>query len=273
MPPCPEIIHHWWQWHLSVGLAAVSLAAVGVLVPWFRGEVKKTRERAFWSTVLFFFVGLELWAIRRSDIEHEEELQHSWCVQEQRFDQIHDESQRAAQKATDGVEKMEQLIESARQIALTTKDSLAQETGAHEFCYLFAGGSVGKTSDGKIIYGLAVAAYGELPLEHCHVRILENRPIVSSEDFNRQMAGRASKELGPLTPGKIRGGNGVRFVTTGILLPEGSYYVQITTRNDLFYEMLDIHSVPGQALNKIQIRDDSWKIIYSEPAVSPQPTK
>ena len=159
-------------------------------------------------------------------------------MQEQRFNQIYSESERAAQEATDGVGKMEQLIESARQIASTTKQSLSQVTGDHEFCYLSAAIPVGKTNDGKMGFSLNVAAFGELPLDYCYVRILENRPRPSSEDFARQFAGIASKQLGPIAPGKVRGRNGILGVSTGITLPEGSYYVQITTRNDRFYEML-----------------------------------
>jgi hypothetical protein len=149
-------------------------------------------------------------------------------------------------------------------IALTAKKSLDQITGNGQFCYLMATLPVG-SQNGKAYFQLAKMNSGSLPLDVCHVLIHDNSPIHSGADAQRAIAVMVDEQLGPLPPGKTAGKSGTQGFGTNIVLPEGSYYIQINTRNDRFYETLTIHpNVPGKGLESIEVRDDQWKIVYSE---------
>jgi len=107
---------------------------------------------------------------------------------------------------------------------------------------------------------------GPLPLDVCHVLIHENFQIKSATDAERAFQVLFDEQLGPLPPGKIAGKSGTQGFGTNIVVPEGSYYIQINTRNDRFYETLTIHpNVPGKGLETIEVRNEQWKVVHSEP--------
>lgn len=86
---CHEVIPGIWQWHPPVGVFIALLAVVGVLVPWFRGEATK-REKAFWTFLMFLFVGLEIRTIYMDRTQHDREQSLARCEQLESFEKIAD---------------------------------------------------------------------------------------------------------------------------------------------------------------------------------------
>lgn len=84
---CQEVIPTLWQWHPPIGVFIALLAIVGVLVPWFRGEVSK-REKAFWTFLMFLFVGLEIRTIYLDQDQHDREQTLARCQQLESFQKI-----------------------------------------------------------------------------------------------------------------------------------------------------------------------------------------
>jgi len=117
-------------------------------------------------------------------------------------------------------------------------------------------------NDGQIVFEVAKMNSGPLPLDICHVLVQRNLPIKSQEDAFRAMQVIVDRQLGPLPPGKDKG------FATDIFLPEGSYYLQINTRNNRFYETLTMHTNP--ILEEIEVRDEKWNIVYSESKKEPK---
>jgi hypothetical protein len=107
---------------------------------------------------------------------------------------------------------------------------------------------------------------GPLPLDVCHVIVREDIPIKSVQDAQRAMSAIADKQLGPLPPGKIKGHSGTQGFGSNIVVPVGSYYIQINTRNDYFYETLKMHPlIPGKGWETIEVRDKDGKVVFHEP--------
>jgi hypothetical protein len=87
MAPCVQISQTWWQWHPPVGVFIAFLALVGVAVPWFRLNASR-HEKAFWTVLMFVFVGLEINSIYRDQQQHDNEQEFARCQQLQSFTQI-----------------------------------------------------------------------------------------------------------------------------------------------------------------------------------------
>jgi hypothetical protein len=125
--------------------------------------------------------------------------------------------------------------------------TISNITGGGQYCYLRQLGPI----------GLAVFNSGKLPLDRCDVRINDNSPIKpgqSLQDYTRQrLSPVLVKSLGPISPDRNN-----RGVTIGVSLAPGSYFVSINTRNDAFFETLDI----GPDHDKAEIRDFDGKLIH-----------
>lgn len=87
MKPCPEIIHHWWQWHPHIGVFIAILAALGIVVPLLI-EKMGTREKIIWIFVLVGLTGLELRSITLDGKEQAAEQALAECRQLQNFKAI-----------------------------------------------------------------------------------------------------------------------------------------------------------------------------------------
>lgn len=86
---CHEAIPNLWQWHPPIGVFIALLAIVGVLVPWFRGEAGK-REKAFWTILMFLFVGLEIRTLYLDQAQHDREQAFARCQELESFQKIAD---------------------------------------------------------------------------------------------------------------------------------------------------------------------------------------
>jgi hypothetical protein len=156
-------------------------------------------------------------------------------------------------------EMQSQVVLSRKTITLS-RDALQQLTAAGSFCYLepFL---LPYPSDGQILWQLMVSNPSHFPLDVYRVAIHDNAPINSAEDADRNERILALRQLGPLPPGCTPGGT-VRGMTTDISVPQGSYYIQINTRNDWFYETLNIDPNSRHTTAPIvEIRDQNGKLI------------
>jgi hypothetical protein len=137
-------------------------------------------------------------------------------------------------------------------------NALKEITGNGQYCYLMA------LPAGQGLAQLMVMNSGPLPLERCFVIVHGNFPVKSAQDAESRMRPLDLRELGPVARGKDQG------ITTDNVLPATSYYIQIITRNDRFYETLTIHSdYPNpqkhEGYETIKIRDEKWRVVYSSP--------
>jgi hypothetical protein len=158
--------------------------------------------------------------------------------------------------------------------------ALNEITGGGQYCYLVANlrppGPQGKVQ-------LNVMNSGPLPLERCHVvthRNLPYKPPMETpktpeeikkygQDFERQFnlafVPIVVRELGPLPPGSRTPGS-VQGVTTDILLEVGSYYIQIYTRDDWFYETLTIRKPSNnEPFQTIVVKDEKGEVLPTQP--------
>lgn len=76
---CNDALRLWWQWHPPAGVFIALLAVLGVIVPWFRGSEIGKRERAFWTFLMFLFVGLEIRTLYLDRAEHDKEQALARC--------------------------------------------------------------------------------------------------------------------------------------------------------------------------------------------------
>ena len=171
MNPCPEIVHHWWQWHPSVGVAIGFLAGFGVVVPWLTGEVQSRGKKALWSCVMFVFVGIELWAIHRSEVEHDEDQRHAWCLQEQKFGQIANQLQNSVESNNQNfgtvMSEATKVFDQTSSAAISARNAVNDITGGDGFIYLaFYGGPDSLASIVKV---------GTTPLYNVDVSVVDCR--------------------------------------------------------------------------------------------------
>jgi hypothetical protein len=141
-------------------------------------------------------------------------------------------------------------------IASTVKQSLDQITGGGQFCYLWSENLGG----GNATFSLMNS--GALPLDRCFMVIHDNSPIKSKDDAEKAFLPLRAQEFGPVRPGANQ------MTTTGVILPCCSYYIQIFTRNDRFYETLTVnpdYPKNSRSTQTISIRDDKGKVIYEYP--------
>jgi hypothetical protein len=112
-------------------------------------------------------------------------------------------------------------------------DTMNQITGGNQFCYLSP--MIFYSSDKNI--RLARANSGQLPLEVCNVDIYQSpKPVTGPNDFYMDYLKFVLRQkLGPVPPGTNE------FMGTDIVVPVGHYCIRIFTRNDQFFELLNIH--------------------------------
>jgi hypothetical protein len=88
MASCPAITQSIWQFHLPVGVIIALLGALGVVVPWVRGDVLSRREKAFWTSMMFALVGLEVHSIYLDRAQHDREQSLAHCQELENFREI-----------------------------------------------------------------------------------------------------------------------------------------------------------------------------------------
>jgi hypothetical protein len=272
---------HWFYDLPSAGKAIGVLGAVGVVVT-LRENVP-TRHRALWAFATLLLLVIEVKAIDkdRADqlLDHLLDLSRQQEAQAQTLLQITltNEAQMAQNQSQfeQTLYEMAGINKLSRNAVILSSKAVREITGGGQYCYLMA------LPSAPGIAGIYVMNSGPLPVERCRVIIQRNIPFKPSvqnpktpeefEKLRQEMQSHAdltlrpiaSKELGPIAPGKKPGeGEGL---LTDISLPVGSYYIHIITRNDRFYETLDIHPNEKTGYESMEIKDQTGKVIYSSP--------
>jgi hypothetical protein len=139
MDSCPEVIHHWYQWHLSVGMCSVILAVIAVFAP-IGWENQSSRSKSARTVLLFVFLALELHAIRRDAIERSEDQAHTVCVQMEHFRQIGERIEEANRQSREQydetIRQVTDVLKTANEVAGLSKKNLENLTGAEAFAYV-----------------------------------------------------------------------------------------------------------------------------------------
>ncbi|MGC2363484.1 MAG: hypothetical protein WA555_00575 [Candidatus Sulfotelmatobacter sp.] len=246
------------HWPFCPGVFIAILAFVAGAVA-FRVEKASRIEKAIWTFVFLMLVVAEIWMMGIDRANHDKEQADARTEQLRKFNEIAGGIN--ANIAADQ-QHFDATMSSMKRLVGTANKSLAQVTGNGQFCYLTPTGmpvSVGN----KTMFRLAKMNSGSLPLEVCHILVHENLQIKSEADAERAFQVLYDRQLGPLPPGKIAGVQGLLGFATDIIVPEGSYYIQINTRNDRFYETLTVGKAVGKRLEILNARG---KIVYPEPS-------
>jgi hypothetical protein len=155
------------------------------------------------------------------------------------------------------------VIREEGKIAQKTNQSLQQLTGGGQYCYLSAYSVEDKYSlrsqpklAGKI--DLFVSNSGPIPLERCLVTIRNSTNREALDRTKGFISPLIFREVGPVPPAGTT-------TETGITLPRDTYYINILTRNDAFFEILTIHSESEMKTDgrfeSIEIRDKKGKAL------------
>ncbi len=247
------VVGTWWLWHIpSVGKGGMVLAVAATLLPLF-WEKSHVVAKMCWIGMIFIFLSVEYRAIDHEQVRAERDKEAALRAQEQGFETILSQNQADFDNT---LKEMKGLGDLSKTAISTSTLALNQITGGGQYCYLMAL----PDGPGKVV--TVVMNSGPYPLERCFVRITDNSPIKSAQDAIARFNGIVAKELGPVAPSKNLG------MTTDIVLPFGSYYMQITTRNDRFFETLTVNSPPykkGEGFETIEVRNDKGKLVYSQP--------
>jgi len=240
-PPVPGV---------AIGFLGVAAVAMAVRAPYF-----KPAEEVIWIVIAFSLFTVEIRAIYRDRDEYATNQAQIRREENARLEKMLSQNQDHFDKTLGEMKGISKLSGGA--LKLSSK-ALQQITGGGQYCYLEAE----PVGSGRI--GFFVWNSGPLPLERCFVVIRENLTPKSAQDAVRQFQPIMVKELGPIAPGKNRG------MGTDIVLPASSYYIQIHTRNDRFYETLTVHTdypngKKGEGFQSIKIRDDKGRLVYSYP--------
>jgi hypothetical protein len=243
------------------GVAVAVMGLVAVIMTVRAEEDWGRTERILWlSFALVLLIG-EIRAIK-SDRENQQRLEQEMRNSENRNfedvlrkDQVHFD---------DTLREMNGITRSSNKALALSNKALKQITGGGQYCYLMIGLPVGNNA-----WQMSVLNSGEMPLDICRVVVYDESNTSPPKDFAeamRQMRPIASEQVGPLAPGVIPHRQGMLGSWTNIVLPVGSYYIQITTRNDRFYETLTLSPPqPGKAIEEIKITDELGKTVYQEP--------
>jgi hypothetical protein len=251
------VAYCWWRWWLVVPGLAIGFLGVAAAIMAARASYLTRAEGVLWIVIAFTLFVLEVRAITNDRHQHDAEQ----AAQKAQFEKVLQQQQTQFDKT---LAEMRGLGEVGKHALESSVTALHQITGGGQFCYLMA--LPAGSANGRTVFGLAVMNSGPLPLDVCRVLIHDNSPIKSAADAERNFQVIVDRELGPLPPGTTQGQKGTQGFVTDIIVPEGSYYIQINTRNDRFYETLTIHpNVPGKGLESIEVRDQQWKIVHSEP--------
>jgi len=129
---CNEAIPTIWQWHPPVGVFIALLAVVGVLVPWFRGEAKP-REKAFWTFLMFLFVGLEIRTIYLDQAQHDREQALARC---QQLESFHEIANGITGAITQSQQQFEKTMSASNLIVGKVADAINVSTGGRSFAFI-----------------------------------------------------------------------------------------------------------------------------------------
>lgn len=245
MSACTEVLPPWWTWHPPVGVFIALLAVIGVLVPWFRGETSP-REKAFWTFLMFAFVGMEIRTIYLDSAQHDREQAFARCQQLQSFSDIGNGIKAAINQSQ---QQFQETMSRSNRILTAERDSLNTFTGGNSFCYivLFANVNV-----------FIVAQQGKYPVYDVKARIVDlvaTQNLTMQEHLTLALSGANTIMIGNLAPGSSQPIN-LPFPLTD----KGDYNIFFnSTRNGFWTENLKIRKVNGVWMSAFRVLKDSGK--------------
>lgn len=257
---CLVYFRAWSPAPAGIAIGCLAVAAVIISV---RADRIKLAEKVVWTVLAFALFGIEIAAIYRDRDTHDQEQ----ATERVRFEKTLADNQSHFNQT---LGEMKQLAGLSRQAITLSSNAVQQVTGGGQFCYLQPMISLG-TADGKAWFQMAVFNSGPLPLPVCHVDIHDVSQVKNSgfAGVDRALLVMVDQELGPIPPGKPSGGNaGSPYGrSVDIRLPEGSYHILISTRNDQFFEDLTVRAEGDKQAGPkdMVVHDWNGKVIFPEP--------
>jgi hypothetical protein len=198
---CKEWTPHWWQWHPPVGVFIAALALLGVIVPWFRGDAGK-REKAFWTFVMFLFVGLEIRTIYLDQAEHDQQQAFARCQQLESFQTIAGGIGTAIGQSQ---QQFQATMQKSDAITKGLTEAIEIETGNGSYVYMmpeFQLGEIEVKMWGKpqrvLEYSAIEVFKGRYPLHDVHVNVTDrfgSQEIGGGGTVYPSMIGHAPQEV------------------------------------------------------------------------------
>jgi hypothetical protein len=178
---CHEVIAPWWQWHPPTGVFISFVAVVVVLVPWFRGTVSG-REKAFWTFLMFLFVGLEIRTIYLDSAEHDGEEALARCQQLESFQKIAVGIERAINQSQ---QQFAATMGESAKIFGTAKSDLDAVTGGDTFVEFDV---IPNTGEGNPpTFPMIVSVVGKYPIRNMAVQIQKIRTANDEASIYKQL--------------------------------------------------------------------------------------
>lgn len=149
-------------------------------MPWFRGDSGR-REKAFWTFLMFLFVGLEIRTIYLDAAQHDREQALARCQQLESFQRIAtgiDQSLEQSQKQFTAT-----MVESAK-IFGTAKSNLDAVTGGNTFVEFDVAPNMGQGN--PPIYPMTVSINGKYPIRSMAAQIQKIELARDEASINRQ---------------------------------------------------------------------------------------
>ena len=168
---CQEAVSAWWQWHPPIGVFISLLAIVGVLVPWFRGEAGK-REKAFWTFLMFLFVGLEIRTLYLDQTQHDREQEFARCQQLESFQKIADGIDTAISNST---AQFVATMNNMGEILAKQDNTLTQTMGGTTFPMFLPMHSLDPNND---MWPVLMMTPGDLGERHPILTALDKAPLI-----------------------------------------------------------------------------------------------
>ena len=247
---CQEVIAPWWQWHPPIGVFIALLAVVGVLVPWFRGGETGRGEKAFWTFLMFLFVGLEIRTIYLDQTQHDREQALARCQQLESF-----------QRIANGIDTA--ISNSSAQFEATMskfKETINNETGGDSYV-VFTPGLISEVPPGTpgIQNGTLVMSLG--------IPILKGKfPLHSVSVLLADHTGSYTVDYGSVFPheiGRVRQGLEVKFSSS---VKQTSGWLYITCSNGSYFENVIAFKVGSEWASAVRLYkggDAKGPLIYS----------
>lgn len=259
------MFHEFWNclhWPFCPGVLIAILAFLTAFVA-FRIDKANRVEKAVWTFVFLMLVVGEIWMMGIERQKSDKDQDDARTLQLQKFQEIANElkaSNTANLEHFDAtITKIEGLVKSTGRVARTTQESLAQVTGNGQFCYLMAITRPGADVQKLGLLPLYKMNSGRLPLDECHVMVSYNTP----DDPARNSQILFNEDVGPIPPRNL-GGTGDRL-RTNISVKAGPYFIEIHTRNNRFFETLILDSTLNMYSQKIEVRNQEGRVVYSFP--------
>ena len=247
----------WFRLYPPIPTVAIGFVGVVAAIMAIRADKFSPVERVMWVVICFSLFVVEMKAIYRDRKEFADRQAELRREEKKDFESVLQQNQRHFDET---LSKMEGIAKLSSGALVLSNKALNQITGGGQFCWLMA------VPLGEEQFPLAAMNSGNLPLERCRVVIRKADHSSKMEEYTNLLHPLWVEELGPLAPIKDGGPQ------TKIMLPIGSYSIDIQTRNDRFIESLTIEP-KSQGFATVEVRDLKHRLLYASPEVQKKKSK